>query len=219
MTCPQCSCQGKYVLKVTKRLGLSYYMSFICVCGNVIRFVTGNRILPSSKSQMTDLNMMSALAGSLIGIHRRGLEKFFGAMGILPPVQIESFKKYENMLFKSIQIAAEKSTEVAAEEARAFHQGEDITVSIDGTWLTEGFTSLHGIGTILSAADPPKVLDYEIMSRHCSECAGLLSVKKYDGEQYSKLLEKHFESGCEANYEGSSGGMEGAAVNVAYFFL
>ncbi|CAF1106956.1 unnamed protein product [Rotaria sordida] len=161
---------------------------------------------------MTDLNMTSILAGSLIGVQRRGLQKFFGAMGILPPVQIESYKRYEDLLFTSIQEVAEKSTEVAANEARAYYKGDDVTVSIDGTWLTQGYSSLHGVGTIVSVADPPKVLDYEILSRHCSECAGLLAIKKSDGELYSKLLEEHLKCGCEANYEGSSGGMEGAAM-------
>jgi hypothetical protein len=134
--------------------------------------------------------MSSILAGSLIGIQRRGLEKFFGAMGILLPVKIESYKRYEDLLSKSIQVEAEKSTEVAANEARTYYKGDNVTVSIDGTWLTQGYSSLHGIGTIVSAADPPKVLDYEVLSRHCSECAGLLAVKKSDGELYSKLLEE-----------------------------
>ena len=180
-------------------MGLSYYISFICTCGNVIRFVTGNRLERPSNSEMTDLNMSSILAASLIGVQRRGLEKFFGAMGILPPVQIESYKQYEQLLFASAHREAEKSTEIAAEEARAHFRSDDINVSIDGT--------------IVSASDPPKVLDYEVLSRHCSECAGLLGVKKNDGELYSELLEKHLQRGCEANYEGSSGGMEGASVS------
>lgn len=213
MNCSECNKNGNYSFKVTKRLGLSYYISFICSCGNILRFVTGNRISTSSNAQMTDLNMMSTLAGSLIGVQRRGLEKFFGAMGILPPVQIESYKRYETSLFGVIMEKAQKSMSIAADEARKHFEGDDVTVSIDGTWLTQGFSSLHGVGTIVSAADPPKVLDYEILSRHCSECAGLLGLKKSDGELYSRLLGEHLANGCEANYDGSSGGMEGAAVS------
>ena len=212
MKCSNCDLRWSYDFKVTKRLGLSYYISFTCSCGSVIRFVTGNRILPSSNSQMTDLNMSSIFAGSLIGVQRRGLEKFFGAMGLLPPVQIESYKRYEELLFEFIQKEAEKSTTVAANEAKIHFQGDDVTVSIDGTWLTQGFSSLHGVGTIVSVADPPKVLDYEVLTRHSSECAGLLGVKKSDGELYCKLLEEHLQNGCEANYDRSSGGMEGASV-------
>lgn len=213
MNCPKCGFNGNHDFQVTKRLGLSYYISFTCSCGNILRFVTGNRISPSSNSQMTDFNMTSVLAGSLIGIQRRGLEKFFGAMGILPPVQIESYKRYEDLLFEAIEKNAKKSMKIAADEARNHFQGDDVTVSVDGTWLTQGFSSLHGVGTILSAADPPKLLDYEVLSRHCAECSGLLGVKKADGELYSSLLEEHLKNGCEANYDGSSGGMEGAAVS------
>ena len=93
MKCPRCDLLGSYGFKVTKRMGLSYYISFICSCGNVIRFITGNRLERPANSQMIDLNMSSILAACLIGVQRRGLEKFFGAMGILPPVQIKSYQQ------------------------------------------------------------------------------------------------------------------------------
>jgi hypothetical protein len=163
--------------------------------------------------------MLCILAGSLVGLQRTGLQKFFGALGILPPVQIESYKRYEGLLFTAIQQAAGKSIEVAANEARLYHKGDDIGVSIDGTWLTQGFSSLHGVGTVMSVADPPKVLDFEVMTRHCSTCAGLIGIKQSDGELYAELLEKHLESGCESNYEGSSGGMEGAAVSCFHTLI
>ena len=218
MNCPKCDTHGQYHFKVTKRLGLVYYISFICQCGNIIRLITGNRIVPSSNSQMTDLNMTSILAGSLLGVHRRGLQKFFGAMGILPPVQIESYKRYENLLSESVRVLAEKSKEVAANEVRNYYHSDDVAVSIDGTWMTQGHSSLHGIGTILSIANPPKVLDYELLSRRCGQCDGLLAVRKFDGELYNELLEQHLKCGCEANYDGSSGGMEGAAVKKKNYF-
>jgi len=41
-------------------------------------------------------------------------------------------------------VAAEKSTEVPANEALMYYKGDDVTVSIDGTWLTQGYSSLHG---------------------------------------------------------------------------
>ncbi|CAF3706158.1 unnamed protein product [Adineta steineri] len=109
-------------------------------------------------------------------------------MDILPPVHIESYKRYEDLLFTSIQ-------EVATNEARTCCKDNDVNVSIDGTWLTQDYSSLYGLGTLVSAADPPKVLDYEILSRHCSRCTELLAVKKFD-----------------TNYEGSSGEMEEAAI-------
>lgn len=219
MNCPECKCQGNYTYKITKRLGLCFYISFKCSCENIICLCTGTRLGNSSKSQMTDLNMMCILAGLLVGLQRTGLKKFFGAMGILPPIQIEYYKRYEDSLFTSIEEAAEKSMKVAADEARLYHKSDDICISIDGSWLTQGFSSLHGIGTVLSVSDPPKVLDFEVLYRHCSTCAGLAAIKQIDGELYAEHLEKHLESGCEANYSGSSGGMEGTAVSHLHTFI
>jgi hypothetical protein len=219
MNCPKCNSHGHYNYKITKRLGLSFYISFICTCGNVIRLSTGARLEISPTSQMTDLNVLSVLAGSLVGLQRTGMKKFFGAMGILPPVKIKSFKRYEHLLSKSIEHVAKVSMGVAAEEARLYHNSDDISISIDGTWLTQGFTSLHGVGTVVSVSDPPKVLDFEVLTRHCSTCAGLMGIRQRDGELYAELLERHFESGCDANYQGSSGGMEGSAVGHFHTFI
>ncbi|CAF1611253.1 unnamed protein product, partial [Didymodactylos carnosus] len=212
MKCSDCGRSGDYTFKVTKRLGLSYYVSFTCECGDVLRFVTGTRIRTDTSTQMTDLNMTSIIGGSLVGLHRRGLTKLFGTMGILPPVQIESYKKYEKFLCDTAEHVVTKSMQDGAQEACTHFQSKDICVSVDGTWLTQGFSSLHGIGTCCSAADPPKVLDHQLLSRHCSKCAGLVGVKTSDGELYDKLLTEHLKRGCEANYQGSSGGMEGTAV-------
>lgn len=87
----------------------------------------------------------------------------------------------------------------------------EIKVSLDGTWLTRrGHSSLHGIATVCSTSDPPKVLDFECLSRHCSICSGLLAMKEHSPEAYQRLLAEHVERGCEANHSGSSAGMEAA---------
>jgi hypothetical protein len=187
MNCSKCNSHGHYDYKATKRLGLSFYISFTCSCGNIIRLFTGNRLETSSKTQMTDLNMLSILAGSLVGLHRTGLKKFLGVMGILPPVQIKSYQQYEQLLSASIEKVAEQSMKVAGDEARLYHHSDDITVSVDGTWLTQGFSSLHGIGTIVTVSDPPKVLDFELLTRHCSTCSGLIGIRQRDGELYAEL--------------------------------
>ncbi len=149
MNCPKCNSQGNDNYTVTKHLGLSYYISFTCSCGKVICLCTGIRLGNSSKSQMTDLNMLCILAGLLVGLQQIGVQKFFGAMRILSVVQIESYKRYENLLFTSIKKVAEKSIEFAANEARLYHKSDDIGVSINGAWLTQEFSSLYGVRTIM----------------------------------------------------------------------
>ncbi len=53
---------------------------------------------------MTDLSISSILTESLTDIQQQGLEKVFGATGILLPVQIESYKRYRDLLFTSSQV-------------------------------------------------------------------------------------------------------------------
>ena len=102
--------------------------------------------------------------------------------------------------------AAEQSSEPVD------HEGiTNIKVSIDGTWLTRrGHSSLHGIATVCSTADPTKVLDFECLSRYCSTCSGLLGIKEHSPETYERLLAEHLKNGCQQNHLGSSAGMEAA---------
>jgi len=89
----------------------------------------------------------------------------------------------------------------------------NIKVSVDGTWLTRrGHSSLHGVATVCSTSDPPKVLDFECLSRHCTTCSGLLGIKEHKPKLYKRLLKEHIEDGCEANHLGSSSGMEAAGL-------
>ena len=46
----------------------------------------------------------------------------------------------------------------------------DVTVTCDCTWSKRGFTALHGVVVVISW-DSGEVLDCEVVSRHCSECA------------------------------------------------
>ncbi|CAF1456987.1 unnamed protein product, partial [Didymodactylos carnosus] len=160
--CPKCDKTDSYCFHITKRLGLVYFINFICSnCENVIRFTNGGRIMTSQtkNSQMTDMNMMLVLGGALVGLNRRGLSKVVGTLGMLPPVKMRNFQKYENELVVATREAADKSMSTAANEVRSHFSSNDISVSLDGTWMTQGFSSLHGVGTLISVSNPSKVLD------------------------------------------------------------
>ena len=51
----------------------------------------------------------------------------------LSPVQMESYKCYEDLLSTSIEIDAKASTKVAADQASLHFNSDDIAVSTDGT--------------------------------------------------------------------------------------
>jgi hypothetical protein len=112
--------------------------------------------------------------------------------------------------FRIIIFVAEEAAEQSSEAAD--HEGVTIIkVSIDGIWLTRhGHSSFHGVATVCSTSDLPKVLDFECLSRHCTTCSGLLGIREHSPEMYQRLLAKHIESGCEENHSGSPSGMEAA---------
>lgn len=70
MNYPKFSPRRNYNYKITKRLGLSFYISFMCSCENVIHLCSGTRVENPSNCQMTDLNMLSIFAGSFDGLQR-----------------------------------------------------------------------------------------------------------------------------------------------------
>ena len=45
----------------------------------------------------------------------------------------------------------------------------DLGVSVDGTWMKRGYLSKYGV-TAAIACKTGEVLDYEIMSKLCSNC-------------------------------------------------
>ena len=48
-------------------------------------------------------------------------------------------------------------------------EGCDVGVSFDGSWQRRGYSSCNGVGTAISITTR-KVLDCEILSRHCKNC-------------------------------------------------
>ncbi|CAF1542337.1 unnamed protein product [Adineta steineri] len=218
--CPSCGRVGKMSEKVTQRRGLLYHITFSCKCSYETHFKNSTELVHSSTLRMDELNMMACVAANVVGMKRTGMTTVLGMLNILSPVQTKSWKKYQKIYSDALDVVKDKSLRRAAREARkqssesADQQAiTNIKVSVDGTWLTRrGHSSLHGIATVCSTSDPPKVLDFECLSRHCTTCSGLLGIREHNPEMYEQLLEEHIQSGCEANHKGSSGGMEAAGI-------
>ncbi|KAJ8891762.1 hypothetical protein PR048_004315 [Dryococelus australis] len=84
----------------------------------------------------------------------------------------------------------------ATEEAVTQNNDRDLTVALDRSWHRSGHVSLHGVVTCTSV-DTGKVIDVDILSKHCT-CK-------------DKLNGKHKEA-CSVNYKGTSMGMEVSGV-------
>ena len=74
----------------------------------------------------------------------------------------------------------------------------------------EGYSSCNGVGTAISITTG-KVLDCEILSRHCKNCAIHANWKEEKPNEYHVWKVDHHEK-CQLNHEGSASSMEGAAA-------
>ena len=95
----------------------------------------------------------------------------------------------------------------AAKKAIEYKKGSsDIGVSVDGTWQRRGYTSMNGVITAISI-DIGQIVDVEIMSRYCRQCAIHSRLLNDDVDALNSWKEKHKES-CTMNHEGSAPSME-----------
>lgn len=130
---------------------------------------------------------------------------FSAVMNIAPPNS--RIEKYNSKLLSAVTEVCECSLRFAADEARSLNEDStDIAVAFDGTWQKRGHSSINGVMTVTSF-DSGKVLDFECLSKFCNKCIR----KPLSTDE--QLLKEHKESGAsQANYSGSSGGMEAAGA-------
>lgn len=82
----------------------------------------------------------------------------------------------------------------------------DVCVSYNGSWLTRGYKSNHGVGCA-SDIESGFVIDYDIMTKHCQVCAIAAAELGEDSPEYELWYQGH-EKLCEKNHKRSSSSME-----------
>ena len=111
------------------------------------------------------------------------------------------FGNYNRFIGSKVEDVAIQFMKEAVEEAvKENGDNRDLTAAFDDTWHKRGQTSLHGVVTATSVYTG-KVLDVAIISKYC-RCP-----------EKSKGVH---EDSCNANYSGSSGGMEVAGVTKIF---
>ena len=137
------------------------------------------------------------------------LELFCALMDLPPPVSKNTFTLHLKAITESAVSQAFSSMLEARGEVRKHYGAEgeddivDITVSCDGTWQRRGYTSLFGAAFIISF-DTGKVLDYRVLSKHCTACKFWESQDK-TSDVYKEWHKFH---DCQVNFEGSASAME-----------
>ena len=112
---------------------------------------------------------------------------------------------YDNLFDKyctATKLVAEKSMKKAAQELLQ-QDGEDVMVSIDGTWQKRGHNSHNGVVTAVSVVSG-RALDIEVLSNYCKGCAQWTTEQK-KSDAYESWQKSHK---CNLNHDGSAGAME-----------
>ncbi|GFU51042.1 uncharacterized protein TNCV_2757151 [Trichonephila clavipes] len=74
----------------------------------------------------------------------------------------------------------------------------DITVSFDGSWQKRGYKSLYGIGVVIDLLTG-LVIDYEILSKYCTECTAAVPHLEWKMEAAAILWQRSIQ-GCNMRY-------------------
>lgn len=185
-------CGGSFDMNITKSIGLSCKIAIVCAsCENETCFWSSK----TCSSNLFESNIRLMYAMRAIGKGHTAAQTFCAIMNLPPPPA--KIDNYTEVIGDAVQSVADLSMKAAASEAKYINEGNpDIPVAFDGTWQKRGHTSKNAVATVTSV-DSGKVLDYEVLTKHCYHCAS------------GKKEAAHI---CSKNYEGTSGGMEAAAA-------
>ena len=205
--CNRCG-TGSISLKedLSKQQGL-FTAPYLCCddCSNItyIPFTTvGSR-------KILTINRQSVFAARCIGGTYSSLAMFCAMFGLPSPIARRTYTTYVKEITRGSVEVAETSLKQAREEVREISGATsdddivDIVISCDGTWQKRGFSSLFGVVFIIAHLTG-KVIDYHVMSKHCSACQHWETRDKHSDE-YKRWKEDHE---CDINFSGSSPAME-----------
>ena len=204
--CCSKECGGQILLKedLYKREGLCTHPYLFCQkCGS-------KTVIPFTKSSSRSLaiNRRAVLANKCIGGSYPSLETFCAMLDLPPPVSQHAYQQHMTVIEMGARAEVEDGMRRAREELRTHYDADhdqviDTLVSCDGTWQKRGFSSLFGVVFVISY-ETGKVIDYTLLSKHCSGC------KKWEGKdqtttEYHTWKQQH---DCSINFTSSAGAME-----------
>ena len=163
-SCPECEEDGCVYIG---RKGLASCLQIECTnCSFSYTTYTSKRVGNNEKAM--EVNIRSVYAMRRCGVGHKGLQKFCGVMNMPPPVARKNYDKLSDKVGVAVEKVAKTAMIQAALEVKEC-DGDNIGVSFDGSWQKRGYSSLNGVGTAISI-NTGKVLDCEILSRHCKSC-------------------------------------------------
>ena len=194
-----------------KKKGLSSFLTVNCT---TCPFSWSSHTSKGAKTnqRVMEVNLRAVYAMRRCGIGHSGLQRFCGGMNMPPPVTSKNYAKLSDRLGDAVEKVAKSSMIEAAAEVKQ-KEGKDVGISFDGTWQKRGHSSLNGVAAAISITNG-KVLDVEVLSRHCKGCVDHAALKITKPDEYDSWKITHNEK-CHLNHDGSASSMEKvAAVNI-----
>ena len=186
---------------------------------------TSKRIKVEAKKAPFDLNIRMPKAFIYNGMGYTNVQKMAMFLNICIPSE-DSFMDSQNYIHKACQILVNKClqrarsltkkhyNDLSLDNDEATNEFTESTVSYDGSWLTRGHRSKHGLACAIDSTFG-YVLDMEVLSKYCHACE---IAKKDYGEgtpEFAVWLETHV-SECCINHTESSGAMERNAAEIIW---
>lgn len=201
--CLRCICGSSVHFKLDNISGLGCKIVIICVdCSNIGSF--SNCPMTGKTGSVYTINRRAVYALRCLGQGLAGLRTFCGIMNMRPPVQEPTYNIINSKINDATKTVKRLSMSNAAAEEITLSNSPDLSVSCDGTWLTRGHSSLHGVCTVIGAKSG-KVVDTKVLSSYCKACEGWRG--KENTCEYAEWFENH-EPNCSINHKGTAGGME-----------
>ena len=224
LKCSECHENGLTVELSEEKEGFVRKISLLCSYCEILGLerskksvFTSKRIQTQARLSHFDLNIRTSMAFIYMGLGYSAIEQF----GMIVNISIPSnngFKKLQTALQKACIISSNKLIQEArtilrkmyidlyVEDTSKNQKYVEAAGSYDGSWLTRGHQSKHGLACVIDYLTG-YVLDFEVLSKYCHACE--IAKKDYDenSPEYALWYEMHAEE-CSQNHEESSGSME-----------
>ena len=188
---PECQSSAYVEENSLKGKGLASYLEVICTnCRFIFSTYTYKGVKYNTNAM--EVSVRSVYAMRRCGVGHQVLQKLCG----------EAVEK--------VAIASMIQTAVEIKEK----EGSDIGVSFDGTWQRRGHSSLNGVEAAISITTG-KVVDCEVLSRYCNNCALHIPLKETNPAVHEAWKVDH-EGKCHLNHEGSASSMESDAAFAVF---
>ena len=167
----------------------------------------------SKHGKMFEVNRRMVTAFKAIGKGQAAQERFCSIMNMPQPLSPRAFSQHSSAVHDAVLKVSEKEFQRAANLVKTVHQEldssqkdvYDVEISIDGTWMKRGFSSLYGCVFVISE-ETGLVMDFVVLSKYCKICE-IWSKRDSHSPEYLEWKKNH-EDLCSLNFKKSSKAME-----------